>query len=108
MTPERKYSLVLVGWATPTGAGQLRNFHAPPMSRLGKKAYAWRAEEGPSQATGNATVMRIRAEMCTLYTTPRIWERIWRTLADSLRSSYRPEKHYMRGPGPKWRAKHQQ
>ncbi|HMK80412.1 MAG TPA: hypothetical protein VK438_12225 [Xanthobacteraceae bacterium] len=20
--------------------------------------------------------------------------------------SYRPEKHYMRGPGPKWRAKH--
>jgi len=21
-------------------------------------------------------------------------------------SSYRPEKHYMRGPGPKWREKH--
>jgi hypothetical protein len=21
--------------------------------------------------------------------------------------SYRPELHYMRGPGPKWRAKHQ-
>jgi hypothetical protein len=20
--------------------------------------------------------------------------------------SYRPERHYMRGPGPKWRAKH--
>jgi hypothetical protein len=20
--------------------------------------------------------------------------------------SYRPEQHYMRGPGPKWRAKH--
>ncbi|MCA1391585.1 MULTISPECIES: hypothetical protein [Bradyrhizobium] len=24
-----------------------------------------------------------------------------------LRDSYRPELHYMRGPGPKWRAKHQ-
>jgi hypothetical protein len=27
-----------------------------------------------------------------------------RALLDAL--SYRPEQHYMRGPGPKWRAKH--
>ena len=27
-----------------------------------------------------------------------------RALRDAL--SYRPERHYMRGPGPKWRAKH--
>src|SRR5256885_15501371 len=24
-----------------------------------------------------------------------------------VRDSYRPELHYMRGPGPKWRGKHQ-
>jgi len=24
-----------------------------------------------------------------------------------VRDSYRPELHYMRGPGPKWRARHQ-
>jgi hypothetical protein len=24
-----------------------------------------------------------------------------------VRDCYRPELHYMRGPGPKWRAKHQ-
>ena len=24
-----------------------------------------------------------------------------------VRDSYRPELHYMRGPGPKWQAKHQ-
>jgi len=24
----------------------------------------------------------------------------------SLFDSYHPERHYMRGPGPKWRAKH--
>jgi hypothetical protein len=24
-----------------------------------------------------------------------------------VRDSYRPELHYMRGPGPKWRTKHQ-
>jgi hypothetical protein len=28
-------------------------------------------------------------------------------LAMDVRDSYRPELHYMRGPGPKWHAKHQ-
>ena len=32
--------------------------------------------------------------------------RRWRRLATSLFDPYRPELHYMRGPGPKWRAKH--
>jgi hypothetical protein len=27
-------------------------------------------------------------------------------LVMDVRDSYRPELHYMRGPGPKWRAKH--
>jgi hypothetical protein len=27
-------------------------------------------------------------------------------LAKALLDPYRPELHYMRGPGPKWRAKH--
>jgi hypothetical protein len=30
-----------------------------------------------------------------------------RNLTMDVRDSYRPELHYMRGPGPKWRAKHQ-
>jgi hypothetical protein len=37
----------------------------------------------------------------------------WRFLVNSLRTqiviparTYRPEKYYMRGPGPKWREKH--
>ena len=32
--------------------------------------------------------------------------RRWRRLTTSLFDPYRPELHYMRGPGPKWRAKH--
>ena len=32
---------------------------------------------------------------------------LWRTLEESFFDPYRPELHYMRGPGPKWRAKHQ-
>jgi hypothetical protein len=31
---------------------------------------------------------------------------IWRTLKKGIFDPYRPELHYMRGPGPKWREKH--
>ncbi|XSC47018.1 hypothetical protein ACF1BQ_016245 [Bradyrhizobium sp. RDT10] len=31
----------------------------------------------------------------------------WHRLIDLARNRYRPELHYMRGPGPKSRAKHQ-
>lgn len=31
---------------------------------------------------------------------------IWHSLLESVFNPYRPELHYMRGPGPKWRAKH--
>jgi hypothetical protein len=31
---------------------------------------------------------------------------LWRTLRKDLFDPYRPERHYMRGPGPKWRQKH--
>ena len=30
----------------------------------------------------------------------------WRELRKGFIDSYRPELHYMRGPGPKWREKH--
>lgn len=30
----------------------------------------------------------------------------WRSLSTALFDRYRPELHYMRGPGPKWREKH--
>ena len=31
----------------------------------------------------------------------------WLGLIQIARNHYRPELHYMRGPGPKWYAKHQ-
>jgi hypothetical protein len=30
----------------------------------------------------------------------------WQRLLQLASNPYRPELHYMRGPGPKWRAKH--
>jgi hypothetical protein len=32
---------------------------------------------------------------------------LWRSVAQALFHPYRPELHYMRGPGPKWREKHE-
>ena len=32
--------------------------------------------------------------------------RRWHWLRISVYDPYRPEHHYMRGPGPKWREKH--
>jgi hypothetical protein len=34
--------------------------------------------------------------------------RRWRSLTSAFFDRYRPELHYMRGPGPKWREKHGQ
>jgi hypothetical protein len=31
----------------------------------------------------------------------------WQRLMKAAGNPYRPELHYMRGPGPKWRAKQQ-
>ena len=31
---------------------------------------------------------------------------LWRSVTTDLFGGYQPERHYMRGPGPKWRAKH--
>ena len=32
--------------------------------------------------------------------------RNWRRRARGILNPYRPERHYMRGPGPKWHARH--
>ena len=36
----------------------------------------------------------------------RIFADLWRTFRRDAFGTYRPELHYMRGPGPKWREKH--
>ena len=34
------------------------------------------------------------------------WRTRWKTIVARLADPYRPERYYMRGPGPKWHAKH--
>jgi hypothetical protein len=31
---------------------------------------------------------------------------VWREMTRDMSGRYRPERHYMRGPGPRYRAKH--
>jgi hypothetical protein len=33
-------------------------------------------------------------------------KKAWREVIRELTDSYRPELHYMRGPGPRWAEKH--
>ena len=35
-----------------------------------------------------------------------VTQRRWRRLVAPVSDAYQPELHYMRGPGPMWRAKH--
>src|SRR3954463_5896284 len=79
---------------------------------------SWLVNPGP--ARGDQRVSRTTAAgskehaMPTASTTtsaksPRLMSvvaMLWRTLRRDLTDPYRPELHYMRGPGPKWRAKH--
>ena len=43
-------------------------------------------------------------------TSPRPWfdtiTAAWHRILDDVSNPYRPELHYMRGPGPKWNAKY--
>ena len=45
-------------------------------------------------------LLAVRTPACGFDATVRRW------LGASLFDPYRPELHYMRGPGPKWREKH--
>jgi hypothetical protein len=55
----------------------------------------------------------VTARIASRYPTRRVISRrpyglvdLWQRLAKDLFDPYRPELHYMRGPGPKWREKH--
>jgi hypothetical protein len=49
----------------------------------------------PSQTPSRRKVPSLAADLADLARTLR-----------SLFDTYRPERHYMRGPGPRWHAKH--
>jgi hypothetical protein len=52
------------------------------------------------------TIVRIRDLRGNRAALPVRFGDLLRDLAKALLDPYRPELHYMRGPGPKWHAKH--
>jgi hypothetical protein len=60
-----------------------------------------------------ATTAIVRTKLLTGGLTRIVGRRVRASILEALRPSiqalfdpYRPERHYMRGPGPKWREKH--
>jgi hypothetical protein len=64
-----------------------------------------RAERIRDMTTTRATARKFTARRNAPGLAPDIAE-LFQTLAKALFDPYRPELHYMRGPGPKWHAKH--
>jgi hypothetical protein len=58
------------------------------------------------RAFSDSYVLRVLFATSTPARGPATIARRWRWLTTSLVDPYRPELHYMRGPGPKWREKH--
>ena len=56
-----------------------------------------------AHATTNVVPFPVRRPATPFF---RALAAVLHSLAHDLSDSYRPEKHYMRGPGPKWHAKH--
>ena len=52
-----------------------------------------------------------RAQSLAVTALPRLWlakvTTAWNRLLKDMSDPYRPERHYMRGPGPRWHARHQ-
>ena len=67
------------------------------------KTCSCRASAMTTAALSHAPALRPRSAAPRLGTTIA---NTWRTLKKDLFEPYRPERHYMRGPGPKWREKH--
>jgi hypothetical protein len=67
---------------------------------------AARGREFEMSASAASYVLRVLFAIPTLARGLDGAARRWRWLTTSLFDPYRPERHYMRGPGPKWREKH--
>ena len=78
----------------------------PPLSRYSRFGGASRRSDVDTVVEGRAMRGRTGSSFALVRTVLRGATALaqgWRRL---IGESYRPEKHYMRGPGPKWRAKY--
>ena len=106
-------ALALTGCRSIDSTGSDRPDHRHPLLNLFQQRmqYTYDFRLGPSSINANAGKKRIRA-MSTLPLVRRARNcckasaEYVQDVAKILTDPYRPERYYMRGPGPKWRAKH--
>jgi hypothetical protein len=82
----------------PAGCSDLRDKATAAMNRLAATSDQWASGSNRQQAQKEAPAGLRQAAMNWIV-------QIGKGLVQALTDPYRPELHYMRGPGPKWRAK---
>jgi hypothetical protein len=85
-------------------AGQLPAKGGAPRDQDGANGEPVMTESRPEGVTGKITRSSAAHRMAPGMLADL--SEVGRDLARSLFDPYRPELHYMRGPGPKWHAKH--
>ena len=73
--------------------------------RAMEPAWLWELHHG----SRHISPFRFRGRLCCPAPSPCSGRRslaFWHEMTRDMGGPYRPERHYMRGPGPKWRAKH--
>jgi hypothetical protein len=70
------------------------------------RAFLAAEEKSPSfgqRADGERVMVRVRTKILSLLRSLIEYQRL---LTSRMFDTYRPEQHYMRGPGPRWHEKH--
>jgi hypothetical protein len=88
---------------------RLRNFNVPDMRRSGAGDYQPAITQRRLRLSAIVRMAMIHIkenpQLWMLCAASKVWQHVRRELIDPLCDPYRPEQHYMRGPGPKCRAK---
>jgi hypothetical protein len=86
---------------------QDRHDEVPHVSdAFGEGLFAMPFASGPSQLHSEVPMLATHTPSRQLRRRINVVMTSWNKLIGSARDTYRPELHYMRGPGPKWHAKH--
>ena len=73
---------------------------------FGEGSFAMPFVSGPGQLHSQVPMLTTHTPSRQLRRRMNMVMTSWNKLIGSARDTYRPELHYMRGPGPKWHAKH--
>jgi hypothetical protein len=91
---------------TAASAQDRRDVAAHVGDAFGENLFAMPFASGPGKLHSEVPMLATHIPSRQLRRRMNVVMTSWNKLIRSARDTYRPELHYMRGPGPKWHAKH--